>query len=105
MVIKKQDIEDKLRRRSRRRMAWISLFSILLYVFLIMFYVSLEKIKELSGIMDMFMVCMVSIVLGYLGIATYDDLNVMKRKSLKKDAENETDETVEEVEETPKKKK
>ena len=68
------------RRKGRRKMAWISLYSMLGLTLLLMFVVSETRIEVLSSIIDTVFFCLSTIVLGYLGIATFDDSNVMKHK-------------------------
>jgi hypothetical protein len=72
--------ESLQRRKGRRKMAWIALYSILGLTLLLMFAVSETKIEALSSVIDTVFFCLSTIVLGYLGIATFDDSNVMKHK-------------------------
>lgn len=78
-----------VKRRNRRRMAWTALISMLSITFLLMFVVKDSKIVLLSNFLETIIVCLSSIILGYLGIATMDDNNIMKNS--KKQEENKED--------------
>lgn len=84
------------KRRNRRRMAWVSLLSMIAIVLLMMFFVSVDRIKELVTVIDTLFFCLASIVLGYLGVAVYDDLNIMKHNSskTKNDESDEEEEAI-----------
>lgn len=62
----------KERWKNRRRMAWISLISILVVTFLSFFVVNEGRLKLLSDVINMFYLSMASIVGAYVGFATFD---------------------------------
>jgi hypothetical protein len=70
--------ESLLRKKSRRKMAWISLYSILGLTLILLFAISETKIAALSSIVDTVFFCLSSIVLGYLGAGVMDNSNNMK---------------------------
>lgn len=67
--------------KHRRRMAYLSLCSIMFVTFFLMFGISVEKIKALENIISWYYITMASIIGAYLGFATLDD----KWKGTKKD--------------------
>jgi len=72
-------VDENLRRRkSRRKMAWISLYSILGLTLLLLFCVSETKLESLASIVDTVFFCLSSIVLAYCGAAVIDDSNIRK---------------------------
>ena len=84
--------ENVIKRRSRRRMAWISLLSMIGIVLLMMFKVSQERLQELTPIIDTLFFCLASVVLGYCGLATFDDGQIMKHHERVKSIEEDSDE-------------
>ena len=75
-------IEAFRRRRARRSMAWIALWSMMFTEWLLFFYVDVKRLPLLDNFITMYLMCMASIVLGYLGVATWDDLNNLKHGKL-----------------------
>lgn len=58
--------------KNRRRMAWVSLFSmILLTAFLLTPLISIERIQTLNGIMGSFYFAMASVIGAYMGFTTW----------------------------------
>lgn len=97
--------EEVFRRTNRRRMAWVCLWTMILTVFLLMFKVSETKIEALEAIIDMYLFCLSSIILGYLGVSSLDYFNNVKNfKNAKQLHKEDNDEETEEEEPTPKKK-
>ena len=80
--------EEGRRRVNRRRMAWLSLISILVTEYVLFFWVDAKRLPLLDNFINMYVMCMTSIVLGYLGAATWDNYNQWKstdfHKSLNK---------------------
>lgn len=74
-------METYIKRRSRRRMAWVSLISMLSIVILSMFFVAPERLEVAKSLIETLFICLSTIVLGYLGIATYDDKNIMDQSN------------------------
>ena len=73
--------EGTRKRMNRRRMAWTSLISMLVIVFLLMFFVQETRIVELTPVIDTVIFCLSSIVGAYLGTALLDDKNIMTIQS------------------------
>ena len=70
--ISKEEVEiANLRWKSRRQMAWIALYSIIIGTLLLFFAVSPEKLKVLTEAIDWFYISMASIVASYLGFSTW----------------------------------
>jgi len=76
-------------RRNRRRMAWLSLGSMIVIVLLMMFFVNPTRIESLNGIIETLFYCLSAIVLAYNGVALYDDNNLMKTDGKKEDDDTE----------------
>ena len=62
----------KSRWKNRRRMAWLSLISILIVTILAFFIVAESRLKLLGDVINMFYLTMASIVGAYVGFATLD---------------------------------
>lgn len=64
---------NKARWKNRRRMAWISLISMLLVTFLILFtdIVSPEKLNATTEIITWFFISCASVVGAYMGFTTW----------------------------------
>ncbi|MBC8427391.1 MAG: hypothetical protein H8D97_00720 [Proteobacteria bacterium] len=60
-----------LRWEARRRMAWISLFSVIIVTLCLLFTVSPEKLKVLDETISWFYISMASIIASYLGFSTW----------------------------------
>ena len=67
--------DSKSRWQNRRRMAWISLSSILVVTILAFFVVAESRLKLLGDVINMFYLSMASIVGAYVGFATLDKKN------------------------------
>lgn len=72
------DLETKIsndRWKNRRRMAYISLFSMIVVTMCVMFpAVAIERLRELSGVIIAFYTACGAIIGTYIGFATYDDV-------------------------------
>lgn len=71
--------------KHRRRMAYISLFSILAVTYWCLFKVDVERLKALDSIITWFYLTLGSIIGAYVGFATLDDK--WKETSKKKEEE------------------
>lgn len=65
--------QNKRRWKHRRRMAYISLVSILIMTYLILFIVPLNRLDKLDELITWFYIVMGSIIGAYVGFATFDD--------------------------------
>lgn len=66
------DKKEILRWKNRRRMAWISLLSILIVTVILLFGpISIERIKALSNTIEWFYFAMASIIGAYMGFTTW----------------------------------
>lgn len=63
----------KIRWKNRRRMAWVSLISMLVVTFFMLFTdaISVEKLKVLGEVITWFYFCMSSIIGFYMGATTF----------------------------------
>ena len=63
----------KMRWKNRRRMAWLSLISMIVVTVLILFteFVSIERLKVLSEVITWFYFCCASIIGAYMGFTTW----------------------------------
>jgi len=80
-------------RRNRRRMAWLSLLSMIGIVLLMMFFINPTRIESLSGIIETLFYCLSAIVLAYNGVALYDDNNLLKSQHKQDGDEPDEEET------------
>lgn len=64
---------DQRRWKNRRRMAYISLYSILIVTYLILFIVPMDRLNQLDEIITWFYLVMGSVVGAYVGFSTLDD--------------------------------
>lgn len=77
METKKQNGNDpaleKIRWQNRRRMAWISLFSMLLLTVMILFtdMINIEKLKVLSEVITWFYFSCASVIGAYMGFTAW----------------------------------
>lgn len=64
---------EKRRWQNRRRMAWVSLTSMIAITVLILFsnFVSIEKLKVLSEVITWFYFCSASVIGAYMGFTTW----------------------------------
>lgn len=69
------DIEQK-RWKNRRRMAWLSLMSIIVITLLILLtdLVSIERLKVLSEVITWFYFCCASVIGAYMGFTTWANM-------------------------------
>jgi len=65
---------DKKKWINRRRMAWMSLFSIVLLTVYMFHFMDPERIEALKGTTEWIYTLFTTVVLGYLGMATYQDI-------------------------------
>lgn len=79
----KKSILISNRWKHRRRMAYISLLSILIVTYFLLFKIPIEKIKVLENVVTWYYITMSSIIGAYLGFATLDDK--WKKESNNKD--------------------
>jgi hypothetical protein len=56
-----------IRAKNRRRMAWIALIALLVSATLLMFVVSPERLKALSGLLELYWMSLAAVILGYMG--------------------------------------
>ena len=68
-----QHANSKSRWKNRRRMAYISLVSILIVVGLSLFVVPIERLQVLEEVITWFFFIMGSIIGAYVGFSTFDD--------------------------------
>jgi O-antigen ligase len=66
------DLNER-RWRNRRRMAYISLFFLIIVAFLAIFVVPVERLQVLEEIITWFFFIMGSVVGAYVGFSTLDD--------------------------------
>jgi len=66
--------ESNVRWKNRRRMAWISLFYIIIKTLLLLFVVDPERIKVLEQPLTWSYFCAAGIVGAYMGAATFEHL-------------------------------
>lgn len=59
--------------KNRRRMAYISLFSILIVTYVLLYDLPIEKISKLENVITWFYITMGSIIGAYVGFSTLDD--------------------------------
>ena len=63
---------EKLRWKNRRRMAWISLISMVLLTSALLFApIPIERLKTLSGTIEWYYLSVASIVGAYMGFTTW----------------------------------
>ena len=60
-----------IKKTHRKRFAIVAMASVIIQMCLLDFYVSIERIEALKSVLEAFNYSMISIILGYLGIATY----------------------------------
>lgn len=65
---------DKKKWTNRRRMAWVSLSSIVLLTIYMFHIMEVPRIEVLKGTIEWVYTLLTTIVLGYLGLATYQDI-------------------------------
>ena len=56
---------------NRRKMAWVTLLSMIIFVFLVVFMLSEPRLKIVEGISGYFMMAMASVVMAYMGFSTW----------------------------------
>lgn len=62
----------KDRWKNRRRMAWVSMFNIVAFTILILFYpFSTEKLEAIKTIADWFYIANVSVIGAYMGFTSW----------------------------------
>lgn len=70
---KKVSVLASNRWKHRRRMAYISLASMLIVTYILLFKIPPEKLAPLTEVINWFYITMGSIVGAYMGFATLDD--------------------------------
>jgi hypothetical protein len=67
------DYLNKEKWKNRRRMAWVSLFSMIVVTFVILFTdtISVEKLKIISEMLVWFYFSMASVIGAYMGFTTW----------------------------------
>ncbi len=71
---KLSDREEQLYEKkavNRRRMAWLSLISMILSAFCIMFFVPEKRLEQLNGLLELYWVSLGGIVGAYVGISAW----------------------------------
>lgn len=61
----------KIKATTRRRMAWVSLLSIIATMVSLLFFVPETKLERLENIIDLFWIGLASVVGAYVGIETW----------------------------------
>jgi len=75
----KNNSKEIIRWKNRRRMAWISLLSILIVTAILLFIpISIERVKALSNTIEWFYFSMASIIGAYMGFTTWSSNNKNK---------------------------
>ena len=62
---------DKVRWQNRRRMAWLSIISIIVVTGLAFFVLPIERLDKLADVITWFYLSMASIVGAYMGLSTW----------------------------------
>lgn len=71
---KDEELQLDIRRwKNRRRMAYISLVSILVVTYLALFIIPIDRLAALDEVITWFYLVMGSVVGAYVGFATLDD--------------------------------
>lgn len=71
-IIVDTNTKEVLRWKNRRRMAWISLSSMIVVTVILLFApISIERIKVLSNTIEWFYFSMASIIGAYMGFTTW----------------------------------
>jgi len=65
---------DKAKWTNRRRMAWVSLSLLILMTVYLFHYMELPRIEALKGIIEWTYTVFATVVLAYLGFATWQDV-------------------------------
>lgn len=71
------ELREKLNARrwkNRRRMAWLSLLSIIAITIMSFYYVDIERLKVLDSVITWFYTVMGSVVGAYVGFSTWHDV-------------------------------
>jgi hypothetical protein len=79
----KEKISDKdagVRWDNRRRMAWISLVSMIIITLLMMFVVDTSKLDSLEVVITWFYMGCVSVIGSYIGFTTYASIKGVREK-------------------------
>lgn len=61
----------RIRWKNRRRMAWVSLISMLVVTVLVLFYIPEERLKLLEEVITWFYFSMASVIGCYMGFTTW----------------------------------
>lgn len=65
--------------KNRRRMAWLSLFSILVVTYYMLFKIEESRIEVLDSVVTWFYTVMGSIVGAYVGFSTLEDIKSQEK--------------------------
>lgn len=68
--MKEMEIYEK-RAANRRRMAWVSLISMIASAFALMFVVSDERLAKLDGLLELYWIALGGVVGAYVGISAW----------------------------------
>lgn len=68
--MKEMEIYEK-RAANRRRMAWVSLVSMIASAFALMFVVSDERLAKLDGLLELYWIALGGVVGAYVGISAW----------------------------------
>jgi hypothetical protein len=60
-----------IKNKNKRRMAWVSLISILIVTGLMMFAVPIERLDKLSDVVTWFYMSMATVIGAYMGASVY----------------------------------
>jgi len=83
---------DTRRRRARRKMAWTALISMLVATTLVFFIVPETRLSLIDNLLTWFFSIMGSIVLAYLGVATWFDVKNITKPDITKTNSTESEE-------------
>jgi uncharacterized membrane protein len=70
--VNKETKDDKVRWRTRRKMAWISLFFLILTAYLIFFIVPTDRLEAISPIATNYMYALSAVIGCYVGFSTWE---------------------------------
>lgn len=77
--------------KNRRRMAYISLLSIIIVTYWCLFSVAVERLSVLGEIVSWFFIVMGSVIGAYVGFSAAFDIKQISKKQKKQDGEIESD--------------
>lgn len=71
---------EKLKWKNRRRMAWVSLISMIIFTALLFFVIPESRIKILSEVIVWFYFVMTSVIGAYMGFTTLSEIKNGKKE-------------------------